>query len=186
MNKQNLILPYLSNIPSKLKIITNSGHVFYAHNVKSGYRYDERLSVIKNAKNYFSSINNPTPQQDAYFSLLWHLFEDFLNAFNFNWIRSTKSSIKNPKDLYIIRNSQGFIKIGIASNVNARLIDLKYEFGGEFEVIKIIKQGQYLEKALHKKLRDYTFPIMHKHTKRYSTECFNDCKEVNEYLSKLV
>lgn len=185
VSKQN-ILPYLSNIPSEFKITTNSGHVFYAHNVKSEYRYDERMSVISNAKNYFTSINRPTPEQDAYFVLLWHLFNDYLNAYNFYWLRGNKKKSKKPKDLYILRNSQGFIKIGISSNVKARLVDLRYEWGGEFKIIKVIKNGQHLEKILHQKLIDFIFPIKHRHTKQFSSECFIDCKEVNEILSELV
>jgi len=170
-------LPFISKEKSNFKIITNSGHVFYVHNLQDEYRYDERIKVIQNFKSYFSSISNPTPEQDAYCVLLWSLFSEFLNAYNFNWIRSSNTN-HSKKDLYILRNSNGFIKIGVASNVNIRIVDLKYEFGGEWEIIKIFKGLAKYEKLLHGKLANYIYPIKHRHTGKYSNECFNDCEEV--------
>lgn len=170
-------IPVISKTPSSLKIVTACGHTFYAHNVKAEYRYDERIKVISNLQKYFTSINNPTPEQDAYVILLWHLFKDFLDAYNFSWLKNWSSKPSN-RSLYILRNSQGFIKVGIAANVSARIVDLKYEFGGEWEVIKVYKGMANHEKSLHQKLLDYTYPIKNRHTGKYSQECFVDCNEV--------
>jgi len=179
------ILPYLSQKEkSGLKIVIHPGHVFYAHNILSEYRYDERLMVIKNFAQYFNSIKNPSPEQDAYSVLLWHLFTDYLNAYNFRWIRKIKYNQKSPKHLYILRNDEGFIKIGVTSNIDSRIIDLKYEFDGNFKIIKIYPFMGKMEHNLHSRLMNYLKPIKRRHG-GLSQECFEDCKEVIEVCKNL-
>lgn len=179
------ILPYLSKTQqSRLKIVTNSGDVFYAHNILPEYRYDERIAVFKNWGKYFKSINEPSPEQDAYCVLLWHLFPDFLNAYNFNWVRKSKSKQPKKKHLYILQNNKGFIKVGVASNIDMRLVDLKYEFEGEFKILKIYQFMSNMEGYVHGKLMDYIKPI-HKRHGGISQECFEDCKEVLDVCMNL-
>lgn len=172
-------LPIISNKPGGLKIVTANGSVRYAHNIQAEYRYDERLKVIQGFSRYFTSPYDPSPEQDAYSVLLWHLFKDFLSAYSFKWaaVRGYKDK-PNKRHLYILRNSQGFIKVGITNNVKIRMFDLVYEWGGEWEILKIYYNLGAMEKQLHEKLASYTFPIRHRYTKRFSTECFIDCPEV--------
>ena len=195
MNKQNTtfsekdidLLPIINIQPSNYKIVTIDGSVFYAHNIKSEYRYDQRIKVITGIRFYFNSINEPTPIQDAYSTLLWYLFGEYINAFSFryaNYYDETKPK-KRKKDLYVISNSQGFIKVRVSNNVKARIVDLKYEFGGEWEILKVYKNKSNKEKLVHSMLADYFFPIRHNHTGKYSTECFVDCEYVRSTCQNL-
>lgn len=178
-----MLLPVLSKEKSDLKIVTISGEIFYAHNVQKEYRYDQRLKVIQGFSRYFKSLSNPPPIQDAYSVLLWHLFSDFLNAYSFKWATTKKKP--NEKHLYILRNSAGFIKVGISSNVKARIVDLSYEWGGKWEIIKIYHNMGSMERYLHQKLADYTYPIRHRETNKWGRECFVDCPEVLEICKNL-
>ena len=161
----------ISKIPSNYKIILPCGDIFYAHNVKNSYSFYERKKEIENFKNYFYSLNKPNKIQIAYQTILWHLFADYLNGFSFS------RKVSKNKDLYILRNSKGFIKVGVSKNINTRLVDLKYEFDGDWEVIKIHINKGHLEQSLIYKLAEYYKPIV-KQNGKLSRECFEDCDEV--------
>lgn len=179
------VIPYLSRTKeSAFKIVTLSGDVFFAHNVLDYYRHDQRREVIKSYSKYFADLKNPSPEQDAYSVLLWELFPEYLKAYNFYWLKPNKSKNKNPKHLYILRNSLGFIKIGVANNIKTRLIDLKYEFDGEFEIIQTHKFRGNLERNIHGKLMEYIKPVYKKNGK-LSVECFEDCEEVLSFVKNL-
>jgi hypothetical protein len=171
--------PVITKEISHLKIVTISGEIFYAHGVQPEYRYDQRIEVIRGFAKYFTSLRNPTPIQDAYSTLLWHLFPDFIKSYSFNWSPSLcKKSNGKKRHLYVLRNSQGFIKVGVTSNVKVRIIDLKYEWGGEWEILKVYHNFGSMENYLLDKLMPYLYRIQHRHTKKFSTECFIDCPEV--------
>ena len=180
MGNLDYCLPQINNQPSQYKIHTKSGEVFYAHNVLSDYNFIERRHVIQNLSKHMASIKNPTPKQDAYCVLMWHLFTDYLTAYNFSWVRdpTKRDKTKHKKDLYLIRNSKGFLKIGITKQINVRLIDLKHEFEGDWELVYLSNQMGYKEKEIHRALASYIFPVRKRHTNAFSTECFEDCQEV--------
>jgi hypothetical protein len=177
-------LPFISKAVSDTKIVTNSGDIFYAHNLKPEYRFDERKAALRSFRTYFTSINNPSPEQDAYAALMWHLFPDFLNAYNFNYVRPENKADKH-KHLYILLNSKGFIKVGIAGNVEARLVDLKYEFEGDWTILKVYPSMGNLEKYVHERLMEFIHPVKKRHTNKYSTECFTDCEAVRSVCLNL-
>lgn len=177
LNKKNprLInqLPIINEIESNYKIVLDNGKTYYAHNIKSNYNYNERIEIIKNFKEYFQ-----TPKQQAYEIMLWNLFEEFLNAYSFAFVDKIYKNFGKNKDLYVLRNSLGFIKVGVAKNVQKRIIGLKSVFGGDWSVIKIYKGLGTQEGHLHAKLMNYLYPIKKKYTNEYSSECFIDCEEV--------
>lgn len=179
LNKANprlinmLDLPYINEIESNYKIVLDSGQIYYAHNIKSNYNYNERIEIIRNFKNYFQ-----TPKQQAYETMLWDLFEEFLNAYSFAFVDKMYKKFGKNKDLYVLRNSLGFIKVGVAKNVNQRIKGLKSVFGGEWTLLKLYKDKGTQEGFLHSKLMNYVFPIKKNYTNEYSSECFIDCSEV--------
>lgn len=184
-------LPYIDKEPSNIKITLKTGEIFYAHNVQENYSYAERREVICNAATYFKDAY-PTstgiympPILHAYYELLWYLFADYLNAYNFRWVSPYASKKKSNRHLYVLRNSNGFIKVGVASNVNVRIVDLAFEFDGEWEIIKIYYNQGHREKEAHGKLMEYIHPVLKKHTNKFSTECFSDCPEVLEICMNL-
>ena len=164
-----------------LKIRIDNGDVLYATNVKREYRYNERTEVIRNMRAYMKGvedISTPNPELQAYCILLWHLFGDYLNAYSFDWANPKNKGNGKSKHLYILRNSLGFIKVGIAGNVKVRVVDLKFEFDGEWEILKVYNNAGKIESTLHRRLAEYTFPVKKKYTGKYSRECFLDCPEV--------
>lgn len=184
-------LPYISKDPGELKITLDTGEVFYAHDLQESYSFVERREVIKNTATYFKDAY-PTstgiympPILHAYYELLWYLFRDYINAYNFRWVNPFCSNKKSKKHLYVLRNSNGFIKVGIASNIQCRIVDLAFEFDGTWEVLKVYYNQGHKEKESHGKLMEYIHPVVKKNTNKFSTECFSDCPEVMEICMNL-
>lgn len=180
------IIPILhENKPKEafISIKTDCGKRFYATNIQNQYRYDERMVVISNLGKYVDSLNNPCPKAKAYSVLLWHLFRDFLNAYTFsNRLSNGNSNYKG--DIYVLRNSLGFIKIGRTKNIGIRLIDLRYEFDGNFEIVKIYNSMGYMENKVLIALQNYQYPVIKRWTNKFSIECFKDTEAVFKIIEK--
>ena len=170
---------------SFVSIMTDCGKRFYATNLQNEYRYDERRAVICNFGKQIDDLNNPCPKAKAYSVLLWHLFEDFLNANTFsNKSLNEKSNYKG--DIYVLRNSLGFIKIGRTKNIGVRLVDLKYEFEGDFEIIKTYQGMGHKECEILNALYKYKYPVIKRWTNKFSVECFQDSKMVLQIIEKIL
>lgn len=78
------------------------------------------------------------------------------------WIESKKTLFTN-KNLYILRNEIGRIKIGISENVNQRVKALSNSSGMKIDILRIINFNGNLEWQLHKHFKN----------KRYIGEWFN-------------
>lgn len=184
----NYKLPILHESKPKgafVSIITDCGKRFYATNLQNEYRYDERMAVIMNCSNYVNDLSNPYPKNKAYYVLLWHLFGDYLDAYRLPDISSNiKSNYKG--DIYVIRNSLGFIKVGRTKNIGIRLIDLKYEFDGNFQLIKIYEGMGYKEAQVINSLEKYQYPVVKRWTNKFSMECFQDNKMVLQIIEKIL
>ena len=168
-----------------------SGRVFTFENIPSEFSYKTRMEFIqehggKAATLYFEKRD--MEKSNAHSSLLWDLFEDYLNAYNFNYVSRYCSNRKpkvNYSHLYILKNSNGFIKVGKTKNVKTRIIDLGFEFDGKWEIIKILYGRGYMESIFHEKLMSYIIPIRKKHTNKFSSECFENNKEVLKICQNL-
>jgi len=175
-------LPYINKEPGEYKITLNSGEIFYAHDVKEKYDYNEYILVLKNMSKYVGntvSAATINPEMDAYSVLMWHLFPDYLNKNKY------KDKKQKYKHLYIMRNTNGFIKIGVSNNPKMRIYDLKLEFEGDFEIVKVYRNKGYLENEIHKILSKYKYCVYNKKRKRYSRECFEDRSEVTELCMEM-
>lgn len=171
-------LPHISSTEkSDIKIITNCGSVFYAHGLKESYSYIERKKVVSGLSAYIGTPKVNSLKGDAYCVLLWSLFGDYLRAYNFDYIRTGLEKGKSKKHLYAFRNSNGFIKIGVSKNIDVRLVDLKYEFDGDFHVLKVSEFSGQKERSLHRILSNHAVGVK-KRCGNYSRECFEDCEEV--------
>ena len=168
-----------------VSIMTDCGKRFYATNLQNEYRYYERMAVIMNCSNYLNDLSNPYPKNKAYYVLLWHLFGDYLDAYRLPGISSNiKSNYKG--DIYIIRNSLGFIKIGRTKNIAIRLIDLKYEFDGNFQIIKIYKGMGHKESEILNALSKYQYPVIKRWTNKFSVECFEDNEKILQITERIL
>lgn len=176
---QEYEIPYLSQTEqSSFRIITIEGHIFWVHNIKESYNYLERREVIRHFSNHCDSMSHSSPRQDAYSIMLWMLFEDYLNGnADFPRFKQMSREEKMKRTLYVLRHSNGFIKVGIASDIDKRLVDLNKSFGGHFEVLALYPEMSFYEQILIYDLSSYYKPIRQKRDV-LSRECFEDCKEV--------
>lgn len=95
-----------------------------------------------------------------------------------------RREIKSTNHLYVVKNSNGFIKVGVANNLSKRLSDLKKEFAGEWEVIFSSLNDGHIEKSVHAALRDYKISIQKKNG-RTSNECFRNSNEVLKIIKSI-
>lgn len=90
-----------------------------------------------------------------------------------NWIENKKTLYKN-KNLYILKNEIGRIKIGISENVEQRVKALSNSAGMKIDILRVINFNGNLEWQLHKHFKE----------KRYIGEWFDlDSNDIELLLS---
>ena len=167
------------------KIVLKNGNVYFYTNTEKEYNFIKRKRELGFlAKTIIKKRDEDKDISDCYCVIAWDLFGDYLDTFTFRNITAKKQTkMVTKKHLYWLK-SDGFYKIGISYNVNRRIVDLKFEFDKDFEIVKIFFYAEHLEKKIHKHLEKYRLPIMKK-TGKESFECFKICDETTEYLDKL-
>lgn len=158
--------------------------IIYFTNVRDSYRNDQRKHFIRGLRFYYQRYGASSPEFQAYLQLVYHMFGDYIDAIGS--LGSTGRKATRPRHLYILRNSKGFIKIGITSNLIARLYDFTHEFEGTFEVIRFVENAAILEQDLLTTLEDYSVPIQKRDGIKVSTECVADLPEVIEIIQNKI
>lgn len=95
-----------------------------------------------------------------------------------------RREIKSTNHLYVVKNSNGFIKVGVANNLSQRLADLKKEFTGEWKVVFSSLNNGHIEKSIHAALAEHKLSIQKKNGK-ISHECFKSSDAVLKTIKSI-